>query len=140
MSVGGVRRRKPLSHVGVPLLCHANSPRSSATSLTHTDSLGGLQPAEGGGGDSNIKETRAWAGCRGKKGWDSGVKGRQTGWGKVVGGRAGQEQSVLYSHSLNPLWNRSMKWHSPVQKRKVKRQVMREDIAASISAPDSLRW
>lgn len=28
-----------------------------------------------------------------------------------------------------------MKWHSPVQKRKVKRQVMREDIAASISAP-----
>ena len=41
----------------------------------------------------------------------------------------------MYSHSLNPLWNRSMKWHSPVQKRKVKRQVMREDIAAPISAP-----
>lgn len=52
--------------------------------------------------------------------------GRQTGeW----------EQSVLYSHSLNPLWNRSMKWHSPVQKRTVKRQVMREDIAVSISTP-----
>lgn len=32
-----------------------------------------------------------------------------------------QEKSILYSHSLNPLWNRSMKWHSPVQKRKVKR-------------------
>lgn len=45
------------------------------------------------------------------------------------------EQSVLYSHSLNPLWNRSMKWHSPVQKRKVKRQVMREDIAVCISTP-----
>lgn len=28
-----------------------------------------------------------------------------------------------------------MKWHSPVQKRKVKRQVMREDIEAPISAP-----
>jgi len=47
--------------------------------------------------------------------------------------RGRREQSVLYSHSLNPLWNRSMKWHSPVQKRKVKRQVMREDIAAPIS-------
>lgn len=53
-------------------------------------------------------------------------------WGKG-------EQSVLYSHSLNPLWNRSMKWHSPVQKRKVRRKVMRGDIAAPISAPD-LWW
>lgn len=59
--------------------------------------------------------------------------GRSWGLRQADGGR--EEQSVLYSHSLNPLWNRSMKWHSPVQKRKVKRQVMREDIAASISAP-----
>lgn len=56
-------------------------------------------------------------------------------WGFKAGRRGRREQSVLYSHSLNPLWNRSMKWHSPVQKRKVKRQVMREDIAVSISAP-----
>lgn len=55
--------------------------------------------------------------------------------GFKAGRRGRGEQSVLYSHSLNPLWNRSMKWHSPVQKRKVKRQVMREDIVAPISAP-----
>lgn len=50
------------------------------------------------------------------------------------GGGGSGKQSILYSHSLNPLWNRSMKWHSPVQKRKVKRQMMREDIAVPISA------
>lgn len=60
--------------------------------------------------------------------------GRIWGLRQADGGVRG-EQSVPYSHSLNPLWNRSMKWHSPVQKRKVKRQVMREDIAAPISAP-----
>lgn len=46
----------------------------------------------------------------------------------------GGDQSVLYSHSLNPLWNRSMKCHSPVQK-EVRRKVMREDRAEVISAP-----
>lgn len=65
-------------------------------------------------------------GCRkGWQGWE--VRG----FGGFKAGRRGSgKQSVLYSHSLNPLWNRSMKWHSPVQKRKVKRQMMREDIAA----------
>lgn len=51
-----------------------------------------------------------------------------------VKGGGGGDQSVLYSHSLNPLWNRSMKCHSPVQK-EVRRKVMREDRAEVISAP-----
>lgn len=74
------------------------------------------------------------------------VAGMESSVGQIWGlrqaeGKAGEEeQSILYSHSLNPLWNRSMKWHSPVQKRKAKRQVMREDIAVPISAPTFSRW
>lgn len=44
---------------------------------------------------------------------------RQADDGKVEGRG---EQSALYSHSLNPLWNRSMKCLSPAQKRKVRKE------------------
>lgn len=114
-------------HVGLPLLCHSVSPHSSVTSLTHTDIPGACDRK---GGINTEEAGEGWGGVAGK-GVVSGV-GRI--WGLTQADGGGGEQSVLYSHSLNPLWNRSMKWHSPVQKRKVKRQLMKEDIAVSISA------
>lgn len=127
-------------HARPPPPCHINSPGRFATSLTHTDSPEasdrvGVRRGRGGVEDGAGGER---GGCR--------VKGGRVKRGRGFRQVGGWERSELYSHSLNPLWNRSMKWHSPVQRRRgrrrgrVEREVMREDLAAAKCRPESSRW
>lgn len=136
----GRGRLKPLSRARWPAPA-LSDPLTTESPLTNTHRhLGGgwgrgHHQHRGGQGRDRV-------GLQGKGG--TGGKWEWVGFwclGEADGGaRVGDgEQSVLYSHRLNPLWNRSMKWHSPVQKRKVRRQVMR-DIAAPISDPTPSRW
>lgn len=119
-----------------PLLCHAKSPRrSSATSLTHTDSPGHREREERREGRGAGPGPRLWGHDGSQQHLKNIKKNRRGGGGGIRGSKAGKRygghrcggvgrvagagrQSVLYSHSLSPLWNRSMKWHSPVQGKK----------------------
>lgn len=110
----------------------------------HTDSAGSYDLRRKG---INTEKARG----RGGKGLQEGVKGKWIEWdfvrlegsrqadGARKQGAGVREQSILYSHSLNPLSNRSMKWHSPVQKRKVRRKDGERRYSCAYISPD-LWW